>query len=118
MKSYRELEVWQLACRLVVEVYKVTVKFPASEQFGLTSQIRRAAVSIPSNIAEGFTRRTLADNHNFVRIALASGAELETQLYLVGQLKLVSPIMLVEVNGLLERIMKMLNKLGQRLASG
>lgn len=82
MKSYRELEVWQVACDLVTEVYKFTAKLPRAEQFGLTSQMRRAAISIPSNIAEGFSRHSPADNHKFVRIAFASGAALETQFYL------------------------------------
>ncbi len=74
MNSYRDLTVWQKACDLVLLVYELTKKFPSSEQFGLISQMRRAAISIPSNIAEGFTRRSPTDHSNFARIAFASGA--------------------------------------------
>ncbi len=80
--------------------------------------MRWAAVSIPSNIAAGYTRRTPADNRNFIRMVMASGAELETQLYLAEQLRFTSANDLRETNELLEVVMKMLNKLGQRLASG
>ena len=117
MKSYRELEVWQRSCDLVIEIYKLTATFPANEQYGLISQMRRAVISIPSNIAEGFPRRTSADNHNFVRIAFASGAELETQIYLAEKLKLSKTEQFKTCKNDLEVIMKMLNKLGQSLAS-
>lgn len=118
MKSYKELEVWKISCELVLEIYKITNIFPSDEKFGLTSQMRRAAISIPSNIAEGFTRRTIADNRNFLRIALASGAELETQLYLVNMLQLIPTKNFSSANFLLDRVMRMLNKLGQSLISG
>ncbi|MDP3986585.1 MAG: four helix bundle protein [Candidatus Veblenbacteria bacterium] len=118
MKSYRELEVWQRSCDLVLEIYKLTSTFPHTEQYGLINQMRRAAISIPSNIAEGFSRRTLADNHNFVRIAFASGAELETQIYLAEKLKLAQTKQFKAAQDALEVIMKMLNKLGQSLTSG
>lgn len=118
MNTYKDLDVWKLGCDLVLEIYRLTSKFPSNEQFGLTSQIRRAAVSIPSNIAEGFARRTLADNHNFVRLAFASGAELETQLYLAKKLQLTNSDEFNSVDEVLNRIMRMLNKLGQSLTSG
>ncbi|MFH1235479.1 MAG: four helix bundle protein [Parcubacteria group bacterium] len=76
--SYRQLTVWQKSIDLVIAVYKLTGKFPKSELFGLTSQMKRDAVSIPSNIAEGFTRRSKLQYHHFVKIAFGSGAELET----------------------------------------
>ncbi|MBI5466172.1 MAG: four helix bundle protein [Candidatus Kerfeldbacteria bacterium] len=117
MKSYRELDVWKLSCELVLEIYRLTAKFPTTDQYELTSQMRRAAISIPSNIAEGFSRRSPADNHNFIRIAFGSGAELETQLYLAEQLKFVSADELVVARGLLDRVMMMLNKLGQSLST-
>ena len=106
-----------MSCDLVLEIYRLTALFPNHEQYGLTSQLRRAAVSIPSNIAEGFTRRTVADNHNFVRIALASGAELETQLYLAEKLKLTAQENFTVATNLLEQVMRMLNKLGQSLTT-
>lgn len=112
---YRELKVWQVGCELVIKIYELTAKFPPSEQFGLTAQMRRAAVSIPSNIAEGYSRRTVADNRNFVRIAFASGAELETQVYLAEKLKLTKADEFIQVNDFLSQVMKMLNTLGSRL---
>lgn len=80
-KSYTQLEVWQLARKLVAEVYAASKAFPKDELFGLTNQLRRAAVSIPSNIAEGCGRQTPRDTINFLFIARGSLYELETQLY-------------------------------------
>jgi four helix bundle protein len=78
--SYRQLIVWQKSMDLVVRVYGYTQQFPAEEKFGLISQMRRAAVSIPSNIAEGRGRNTRKDFIQFLHVALGSLAELETQL--------------------------------------
>lgn len=80
-KSYKELEVWQLARQLVATIYAVSQGFPKEELFGLTNQLRRAAVSVPSNIAEGCGRQTPRDTINFLFIARGSLYELETQLY-------------------------------------
>lgn len=85
-QSYQELVVWQRAIELAKVIYEETKTFPRDEQFGLTSQIRRAAVSIPSNIAEGQARGQRADFCRFLRIALGSAAELHTQLILAQQL--------------------------------
>jgi len=79
INSYRDLEVWQLGIELVLDCYAVTNRFPAHERFGLTSQARRAAVSIPSNIAEGHNRRSPRSTNayrNHVSIALGSGGDL------------------------------------------
>jgi four helix bundle protein len=81
-KTFKELIVWQKARDLVVEIYRLTDGFPTSEQYGLTSQMRRAAVSIPSNIAEGYHRFHKKEKDQFMSIAFASGAELETQIVL------------------------------------
>ena len=78
--SYRELRVWQLAMDIVIEVYRVTRAFPAEEKFGLIAQLRRAAVAISSNIAEGRSRLGAAEFRHFVSIARGSVAEVETQL--------------------------------------
>jgi len=78
--SYKNLIVWQKSVELAVEVYELTDRFPKSEIFGLTSQMRRAAVSIPSNIAEGRRRLTQKEFIHFLTISYGSGAELETQL--------------------------------------
>ncbi|MBY0312906.1 MAG: four helix bundle protein [Phycisphaerales bacterium] len=83
--SYRELDVWRVAIDLVAEVYRVTQTWPAHEQFGLISQVRRAAVSIPSNIAEGYGRESRKDYIRSLRIARGSLAELETQLVISGR---------------------------------
>ncbi|BCG48619.1 hypothetical protein GEOBRER4_n3514 [Citrifermentans bremense] len=82
--SYRDLKVWQLGVDLAAEVYDVTRLFPKSEIFGLSSQLQRAAVSVPSNIAEGHARGSTKDFIHFLNISLGSVAEVETQL-LIGQ---------------------------------
>ena len=86
LKNYKELKVWQKSYRLCLDLYRITKKFPKEERYGLTSQIRRAAVSIPSNIAEGYGRKTTADYLRFLYIAYGSICELETQLLLSGDL--------------------------------
>jgi four helix bundle protein len=80
ISSYRDLQVWQHAMDLLVDVYKITSSFPKEEVYNLTSQLKRAAVSIPSNIAEGSSRRSTAEFMRFINIATGSLAELETQL--------------------------------------
>ena len=90
LKNYRDLKVWQKSYRLCLDLYKITKKFPKEERYGLTSQIRRAAVSIPSNIAEGYGRKTTADYLRFLYIAYGSICELETQLLLSGDLNYIN----------------------------
>lgn len=80
MITYKDLIVWQKSIDLVYEVYALTRKFPKDELYGLTSQMRRAAVSIPSNITEGYRRQAIGEYHQFLYIANASASELETQL--------------------------------------
>ncbi len=82
MEGYQNLQIWHKARTLVKVIYQITAVFPASEQFGLTNQIRRSAVSIPSNIAEGWSRSSTKDFINFLYIARGSLAELETQMVL------------------------------------
>jgi four helix bundle protein len=86
MAGYRDLKVWELGVDLALEVYRLTANFPKSEQYGLTSQLRRAAVSIPSNIAEGHARKTQPEFHRYLHIAKGSLAELETQLIIAKEL--------------------------------
>jgi four helix bundle protein len=81
-QSHRDLLVWQKALGLAVEIYRLTGGFPQAERFGLASQLRRAAVSIPSNVAEGSARRTTRDFAAFLHVARGSLAELDTQLSL------------------------------------
>lgn len=85
-KSYRDLEVWQKAMALAKDIYEATVGFPVEERFGLVNQMRRAAVSIPSNLAEGHARSGSSEFRHFVSIAMGSTAELETQILLSAEL--------------------------------
>jgi len=87
--SYRQLEVWQKAVALVTEIYQITRSFPREELYGLTSQVRRAAVSIPANIAEGWGRNTTRDYVHFLRVARGSLLELETHLVIARNLKFI-----------------------------
>jgi len=80
VKSHEDLQVWKMAIDFVTDLYKVTNDFPKSELYGLTNQIRRASVSIPSNIAEGSARKSTKEYIQFLYIALGSTAEVETQL--------------------------------------
>lgn len=86
MSDYKDLEVWQKAIAVVAEIYQLSSSFPESEKFGITNQMRRAAVSIPSNIAEGSARHHSKDFIHFLRIADGSAAELETQLIISEKL--------------------------------
>jgi four helix bundle protein len=88
VRSYRDLKVWPRSMALAESVYRVTSVFPREEQFGLTAQARRAAVSIPANIAEGYGRETTASYVNFLRIAQGSLKELETHLILASRIAL------------------------------
>ena len=95
-KSFKDLIVWQKAYRLVLEVYKITKAFPRSEIYGLTQQIRRAAISMPSNIAEGYGRKHKAEYQQFLSIAYASLLELETQYLLSLDLKYINKNEIIE----------------------
>jgi four helix bundle protein len=86
LTNYKELNVWQRAYRLCLEIYKLTRVFPEDEKYNLTSQIRRSAVSIPSNIAEGYGRKTTPDYVRSLYIAYGSTCELETQILISGDL--------------------------------
>ena len=90
MHNYQELKIWQKAMDVTEQTYRLTSKFPKEEKYGLTSQIRRSAVSIPSNIAEGAGRNTDGEFKNFLGIASGSSNELFTQLILSHRLELVS----------------------------
>ena len=86
LKNYKELRVWQKSYELCLKIYGIAPKFPTEEKYGLTSQIKRSAVSIPSNIAEGYGRKTTADYIRMLYIAYGSVCELETQILLAGDL--------------------------------
>jgi four helix bundle protein len=86
IRNFRDLEVWRLGMALVEEVYRLTDNLPAGERYGLSGQMRRAAVSIPSNIAEGHNRDHLGDYLRFLSVAQGSLAELETQIEVASRL--------------------------------
>lgn len=87
MKTFRELFVWQKSMNLVTKVYEITKEFPKTESFGLTSQMRRSAISVPSNIAEGYGREGLKEFIRFLNISLSSLFELQTQIEISKDLK-------------------------------
>ena len=89
LKNYKELKVWQKSYKLCLEIYTITAKFPKEERYGLTSQIKRSVVSIPSNIAEGYGRKTTVDYIRMLYISYGSVCELETQILLAGDLDLI-----------------------------
>ncbi len=111
LHTYKDLVVWQKAMELVVLIYELTEKFPRSELYGLTSQMRRAAISIPSNIAEGRRRGSKKEFLHFLLNAYGSGAELETQLEIAKKLPETRNLDYNKINSLLEEIMKMLNRM-------
>jgi len=111
MNTYKDLVVWQKAVRLCTEIYAVTKFFPKDELYGLVSQIRRSAVSIPSNIAEGYRRGHKSEFIKFLRIAYGSAAELETQMIISINIGYLNKSQFEKLNLLLTEIMKMLNKL-------
>ena len=107
-QSFRDLQVWQKSMQLTVEVYRLTQRFPREEMFGLTSQLRRCAVSIPSNIAEGHGRINPREFRHFLLIARGSNSELQTQLELASALEIADPQKLVLAQSLSKEIEKML----------
>jgi len=111
IKSFEDLIVWQKSHRLALEIYKITKDFPKEEKFGLVSQMRRAAVSIPANIAEGFKRRGIKDKINFYNTSQSSLTELQNYLILTRDLKYISSTILNQINNHIEEIGKMLNGL-------
>lgn len=90
INNYRDLEIWQEAMALCKEVYRLSLQFPKDEKYGLVSQIRRSAISVPSNIAEGFSRRGSGDKKYLINVAISSIAELETQIELSASFDYIS----------------------------
>lgn len=115
VQSYRDLIVWQKSMDLVERVYRMTGVFPKEEMYGLSSQVRRAAVSIPSNIAEGQARKSTAEFLHFLSIAQASRAEVETQTLIAQRLGYVTQAQIKEILSLLDEISRMLNTLRTKL---
>jgi four helix bundle protein len=112
-KPHKKLDVWKLSMELSRVIYRITVGYPSEERFGLVSQMRRAAVSVPSNIAEGAARDSNNEFRNFLSIARSSLSELDTQLDLSQDLGFVTETSRSEIDRLLTRIDKMLYALHQ-----
>jgi four helix bundle protein len=111
IKSYRDLTVWQRSKAFAVEIYRVTKSFPREERYSLTDQIRRAAVSVPSNIAEGHIRQSDKVFANHLDVALGSSAELDTQLEIALDVGYLKPEIYKTLVAELQEIMKMLRGL-------
>ncbi len=117
VRTYRDLIVWQKAIALVTRIYAATKGLPPAELYGLTSQMRRAAISIPSNIAEGYARRTDGDFARFLRISCGSVYELQTQLEVAVNLEYIPAGASRELSGSLREIEKMLSSLIGKVSS-
>ena len=111
MNSHKDLKVWQKSMELVVDVYKSTRLFPKEETFGMVSQMRRSAISIPSNIAEGYGRLYDKETIKFLSIALGSASELETQILISIDLGYISVEESEHIKGKIEEIIRMLSSL-------
>jgi four helix bundle protein len=117
MHRYKDLTVWQKAMELVVEIYKITEKFPSKEGYGLISQMNRCAISIPSTIAEGAGRNTTMDFDHFLAISLGSSFELSTQLVLSNRLGYIPMEVVEQLELELSHIQNMVVKLKKSLNS-
>ena len=115
LKTYRDLDAWQKAMDLVVAVYKLTKQFPATEKYGLTSQIQRAAVSVPANIAEGYWRTHRGEYLHHLSVGRGSLAEVETHVTIAVRLEIIPRERGVEVWELCQAVGKTLNRLIQSL---
>lgn len=115
MSNYKELKVWQVSMELVLDIYKLTKEFPKDEKYGLVSQMRRAAVSIASNITEGSGRDTKGFFYNFLNYAKGSTCELETQILIAHKLGFIPEKKKNELTFIIARILWMLHKLKSSL---
>lgn len=115
IKSFKDLRIWQKAIEIVKDIYKMTERFPNNELYGLTSQMRRSAVSLPSNIAEGFKRHHNKEYKQFLYVTLGSSAELETQLIIANELKYINSKQKDSIGEKLDHLSKMVTVLMQKL---
>ncbi|MCG8585293.1 MAG: four helix bundle protein [Pirellulales bacterium] len=115
IRTFRDLVVWQKSMAMVKDMYRVTSAFPSDEKFGLTSQMRRCAVSIPSNIAEGYGRQSTTDYVRFLRIAVGSLYELQTQVEIAAMLSYVPQGEQVNIQDRLQEIERMLTSLVRKV---
>ena len=118
MKTHKSLDVWQVAVKLAEDVYGVTRRFPKDELFGLTTQMRRCAISIPSNIAEGAARQGDKEFIQFLYVAAGSASELDTQLEIAKRVAIGDPQDLERLQSEVERISMMLQGLIRSVKTG
>ncbi len=111
MKTHKDLKVWQLSMEMVTNIYTLTKEFPQEEIYGITSQIRKAAVSVPSNIAEGATIKSKTDNIRFLNYAIGSLAELDTQIIISYNIGYISIQIKNKIETIITQILKMLSGL-------
>lgn len=116
MRNFRNLSVWQKSHKLTLDVYKSTASFPKEELYGLVSQIRRSALSVPSNIAEGCGRNTQSQLAHFLNISLGSASELEYQILLAKDLDFISEQIFKELTNQVIEIKRMLTSLHQKVS--
>ena len=114
-KTHRDLIAWQVSMELVTEVYRLALQLPAIERYGLSSQLRRAAVSIPLNLAEGFARRSRRDFSRFLLVANGSLRELQTLVELIAMLGYLSPVALETATNLANRTGFLVHRLRKNL---
>ncbi|NNK96963.1 MAG: four helix bundle protein [Desulfobacterales bacterium] len=117
MRDFKQLKVWEKAHNLTVQVYKITKSFPPDERFGLTGQLRRAAASVPTNIAEGCGRDTERDFARFLSIAAGSASELEYQLLLASDLSYIENEILANLTQQVNEVKMMLNVFIKKLTA-
>jgi len=110
-RSYRDLVAWQKAMKFVTAIYEVTQRFPSEERYGLTNQLRRASVSVPSNIAEGQARFSQKEFHHFLSMARGSLVEIETQLLIARNLKYLQPAKAEDLLATADELGRILNGL-------
>jgi four helix bundle protein len=115
IKNYKELDIWKRSAEVAIEIYNISKIFPREELYGLTSQIRRASVSIPSNIAEGFNRYHNKEFRQFLYVSLGSCAEVETQLFIAQRLNYINKEKTNKLTEELGTIGKMINSLIKKI---
>ncbi|HQT90946.1 MAG TPA: four helix bundle protein [Candidatus Kryptobacter bacterium] len=116
-RNFRELIVWQKAHKMTLDIYRATASFPKEETYGITSQLRKAASSVPANIAEGCGRNSEAEFARFMQIAAGSASEVEYHLLLAHDLNFIEPISYTQLDSDVNEVKKMLNVFLQRLRS-
>jgi four helix bundle protein len=115
MRNFRDFEIWKLGVDLAVSAYRITSKLPKEEEYGLKSQIKRASVSIPSNIAEGCSRSSEKEFRRFLEISLGSSFEVETDLLLAAKLEFIT---IEDLAPFFEALQRQINSLVSKLAKG